>query len=154
LCHLHHKLIGFYNRDEKCLLRSTDWAFKYSNLCFVFKRLTVCYWVVGESCDITAVHVVSFAGRSREMAVDWQENSWSTPLIIVIIVMLIRIIVLAIAYQCRCTPCHDHVAERSERSLVSLPSSYISTFHFHPAPFALPHHSTALITCVSNVHYH
>ena len=21
LCHLHHKLIGFYNRDEKCLLR-------------------------------------------------------------------------------------------------------------------------------------
>jgi len=21
-------LIGFYNRDEKCLLRGTDWAFK------------------------------------------------------------------------------------------------------------------------------
>ena len=21
LCHLQHKLIGFYNRDEKCLLR-------------------------------------------------------------------------------------------------------------------------------------
>jgi len=28
LCHLHHKLIGFYNRDEKCLLRGTDWGFK------------------------------------------------------------------------------------------------------------------------------
>ena len=28
LCHLHHKLIGFYNRDEKCLQRGTDWAFK------------------------------------------------------------------------------------------------------------------------------
>jgi hypothetical protein len=28
LCHLQHKLIGFYNRDEKCLLRGTDWAFK------------------------------------------------------------------------------------------------------------------------------
>jgi hypothetical protein len=28
LCHLHHKLIGFYNRDEKCLLRGTDWVFK------------------------------------------------------------------------------------------------------------------------------
>ena len=27
LCHLQHKLIGFYNRDEKCLLRGTDWAF-------------------------------------------------------------------------------------------------------------------------------
>jgi hypothetical protein len=24
----HHKLIGFYNRDEKCLQRGTDWAFK------------------------------------------------------------------------------------------------------------------------------
>ena len=28
LCHLQHKLIGFYNRDEKCLLRSTNWVFK------------------------------------------------------------------------------------------------------------------------------
>jgi hypothetical protein len=25
LCHLQHKLIGFYNRDEKCLQRGTDW---------------------------------------------------------------------------------------------------------------------------------
>ena len=24
LCHLQHKLIGFYNRDEKCLQRGTD----------------------------------------------------------------------------------------------------------------------------------
>ena len=29
LCHLQHKLIGFYNRDEKCLQRGTDWGFKY-----------------------------------------------------------------------------------------------------------------------------
>ena len=28
LCHLHQKLIGFYNQDEMCLLRSTDWVFK------------------------------------------------------------------------------------------------------------------------------
>jgi hypothetical protein len=28
LCHLHHKLIGSYNRDEKCLQRGTDWSFK------------------------------------------------------------------------------------------------------------------------------
>ena len=28
LCHLHHKLIGFYNRDEKRLLRGTNWVFK------------------------------------------------------------------------------------------------------------------------------
>jgi hypothetical protein len=26
LCHLHHKLIGFYNRDGKCLHRGTDWG--------------------------------------------------------------------------------------------------------------------------------
>jgi len=28
LCHLQHKLIGFYNRDEKCAQRGTDWVFK------------------------------------------------------------------------------------------------------------------------------
>ena len=39
LCHLQHKLIGFCNRDEKCLQRGTDWVFKYSGLRFVFKGL-------------------------------------------------------------------------------------------------------------------
>ena len=28
LCHLQYKQIGFYNRDEKCLQRGTDWVFK------------------------------------------------------------------------------------------------------------------------------
>jgi hypothetical protein len=28
LGHLQHKMIGFYNRDGKCLQRGTDWAFK------------------------------------------------------------------------------------------------------------------------------
>jgi len=28
LCHLQHKLNGFYNPDEKCLQRGTDWVFK------------------------------------------------------------------------------------------------------------------------------
>ena len=28
LCHLQHKLVGFYNRDEKCLLRGTNCVFK------------------------------------------------------------------------------------------------------------------------------
>ena len=37
LCHLQHKLIGFYNRDEKCLLLGTNWVFKQSSLLFVFK---------------------------------------------------------------------------------------------------------------------
>jgi hypothetical protein len=40
LCHLHHKLIGFYNRVEKCLLHGTNWVIKLSSLRFVFKRLS------------------------------------------------------------------------------------------------------------------
>jgi hypothetical protein len=28
LCHLQHKLVGFYNQDEKCLQRGTDCVFK------------------------------------------------------------------------------------------------------------------------------
>jgi hypothetical protein len=28
LCHLQHKLIGFYNPDEKCLQCGMDWVFK------------------------------------------------------------------------------------------------------------------------------
>ena len=37
--HLQHKLIGFYNRDEKGLLRGTYWVFKESSLSFVFRGL-------------------------------------------------------------------------------------------------------------------
>jgi len=33
---LKRKLIGFYNRDEKCLQRGTSLAFKQNNLRFVF----------------------------------------------------------------------------------------------------------------------
>jgi len=28
LRHLQHKLIGFYNRGERCLQRGMDWVFK------------------------------------------------------------------------------------------------------------------------------
>jgi hypothetical protein len=56
LCHLQHKLIGFYNRDEKCLQRGTDWSFK----CFViiweqtatwatYKKL-ICFYSWDEKC--------------------------------------------------------------------------------------------------------
>ena len=34
-----HKLIGFYNQDEKCLERGTHWGFKYSRLRLGFKGL-------------------------------------------------------------------------------------------------------------------
>ena len=43
LCHLQHKLIGFYNRDEKCLQRGTDWVFKYSGLRLVCEGLSDIY---------------------------------------------------------------------------------------------------------------
>jgi len=39
LCHLQHKVIGFYNRDEKCLQHGTDWVFKCSSLHFICKGL-------------------------------------------------------------------------------------------------------------------
>jgi len=31
----------FYNRDEKCLLRGTDWVFKLSSLLFFFNMCNV-----------------------------------------------------------------------------------------------------------------
>jgi hypothetical protein len=34
---IQHMLTGIYNPDEKCLLRGTDWVFKYSSLRFVFQ---------------------------------------------------------------------------------------------------------------------
>ena len=39
LCHLQHKLIGFYSRFEKCLQRGMDWVFNWSILRFIFKGL-------------------------------------------------------------------------------------------------------------------
>ena len=42
LCHLQHKLIGFYSRDDKCLQRVTEWDFKYNGLRFVWKLSMHC----------------------------------------------------------------------------------------------------------------
>ena len=36
LCHLHQKLVGFYNRDEKCLLRGTNWVFNLQAPCVLY----------------------------------------------------------------------------------------------------------------------
>ena len=60
LCHLHHKLIGFYNRYEKCLQRGTDWVFKYSGLRFVFKGLNL-YFIA----RIIVGSQICFAGKYR-----------------------------------------------------------------------------------------
>ena len=63
LCHLHHKLIGFYNRDEKCLLRGTTWVFKQSSLPFVFillwAPLSVCR-VLSNLYKLTSLFTVFF----------------------------------------------------------------------------------------------
>ena len=40
-CFIHHRLMGFYNRGRKCLLRGTDWFLIYIRLRFVFKRLII-----------------------------------------------------------------------------------------------------------------
>jgi hypothetical protein len=45
LCHLHKKLIRFFNRNEKCLQRGTDWAFKRSGLRFVFSSLILLFYL-------------------------------------------------------------------------------------------------------------
>jgi hypothetical protein len=52
LCHLQHKLIGFYNPDEKCLQRGTDWGFKYSGLCFVFKGFCIYLRTNSDLCHL------------------------------------------------------------------------------------------------------
>ena len=55
LWHLQHKLIGFYNRYEKCLQRGTDWVFKYSGLRLGFKWLNL--FIV--FCAVSAQYFVS-----------------------------------------------------------------------------------------------
>ena len=49
---LQHKLIGFYNRDEKCLRRGTDWVFKDSGLRLVFKGLNIYFRTNSDLCHL------------------------------------------------------------------------------------------------------
>ena len=44
LCHLRHKLIGFYKRDEKCLLHGTNWVFKVVLLAWCNHPVS-CRWI-------------------------------------------------------------------------------------------------------------
>ena len=56
LCHLLHKLIGFYNPDEKFLQRGTDWVFKKSGLSFVFKGIISLSLEEGKRSSMTYAH--------------------------------------------------------------------------------------------------
>jgi hypothetical protein len=69
LCHLQHKLIGFYNRDEKCLQRGTDLAFKYSSLGFVFKGLSLLNFSRFQDPDYIAIVM------NNEMARTWKRGA-------------------------------------------------------------------------------
>ena len=63
LCHLQHKLIGFYNRDEKCLLCGKDWVFKYSSLCFVCKGLNQTFRFL---LNIVSYKLIGFYNRDEK----------------------------------------------------------------------------------------
>ena len=68
LCHLQHKLIGFYNRDEKCLQRGTDWVFKYSSLRFVFKwSIFMCFVFIWEQTATCATYNINWLVFIAEM---------------------------------------------------------------------------------------
>ena len=70
MCHLQHKLIGFYNPDEKCLQRGTEWVFKYSSLRFVFRRvhdLHLSHKTVPDQIDNDIGRVCSTYGGREEV---------------------------------------------------------------------------------------
>ena len=62
LCHLQHKLVGFYNRGEKCLLRGTDWVSMFIFLIVKHDLLSVyqaCYCL--ESVLLIILHFSDFS---------------------------------------------------------------------------------------------
>ena len=85
LYRLQHKLIGFYNRVEKCLQRGTDWVFKLSSLRFVFKGLIF----VPVSQNMETLHLVvqvptwihfllrTETYHAHSSVPHFMENSWS-----------------------------------------------------------------------------
>ena len=41
---IQHQLTGFYNRDGVCLLRGTDWVFKYVYFLSLYTQFVICVW--------------------------------------------------------------------------------------------------------------
>ena len=69
LCHLQQKLTGFYNRDEKCLLRGTDWIFKDTSVCFGFKALIMRQAYMSLSSTPCLEHEKSYCLKGQSMFV-------------------------------------------------------------------------------------
>ena len=67
LCHLQHKLPGFFNPDGKCLQRGTDWGFKHSSLRFVCKGLIM--WALLKTKVLNGLVIEDDLQRI------WKENS-------------------------------------------------------------------------------
>jgi hypothetical protein len=68
-------VISFYNRGCKCLLRGTNWVFKYSSLRFVFKGLIYYGGVHNKSCASRWLIVVDSARHCFVF-----RKAWSQPL--------------------------------------------------------------------------
>ena len=51
-------MIDFYNRDEKSLLRSTNWVFKYGSLRFVFNLWKPTGYVMHQQFNIQQLYVL------------------------------------------------------------------------------------------------
>ena len=56
---MQHKLIVFYNLDQKCLLRGTNWVFKYNSLLFACKGLMLTFEVYFVFLSYYALYYVS-----------------------------------------------------------------------------------------------
>ena len=73
LCHLQHKLIGFYNPDEKCLQRGTEWVFKYSGLRLVCKGINIYFRTNSDLCHLQH-KLIGFYNRDEmclQRGTDW-----------------------------------------------------------------------------------
>jgi hypothetical protein len=68
LCHLQHKLTGFYNPDEKCLQRGTNWVFKYSGLRLVCKGVNQIHTLVA-----TSFRAVCFQYKQQSILISYKE---------------------------------------------------------------------------------
>ena len=64
LCHLQHRLIGFYNPDEKCLQGGTDWGL---NKAVIFKRLKYSNWGY-------VLHAISLPSKGTQSSPCLQEH--------------------------------------------------------------------------------
>ena len=62
LCHLRHKLIDFYKRVEKCLLRDTNWVFILSSLGFIF--IIFSFSAINcISCNVSCMFRLNYVGN-------------------------------------------------------------------------------------------